>query len=246
LNLLPIPAQSTADDPISNLDGNDEEDENEEKEVLIPSDTYDGLICAACVRRNAFLASKAGTEGWMMVEPTEDGSLEVIGRPAEQEVKAPETITSTEEAYSAESIDGIRKRSEEEADGPEAKKVKVKGSDHTSVAESQSSWRWKGKGDVFLAHGVREGLKSTLSARLVTTSRGSVADVSLKLPKHCRFHLRTTKYTSLLKMLKTVCHKPYQNADLPDETIEQVTERVVGALPRVQAIEALHGYQIMK
>lgn len=32
----------------------------------------------------------------------------------------------------------------------------------------------------------------------------------------------------------------------PDETLEQVTERVVGALPRVQAIEALHGYQNMK
>ena len=35
-------------------------------------------------------------------------------------------------------------------------------------------------------------------------------------------------------------------AYLADETMEQVTERVVGALPRVQAIEALHGYQTMK
>lgn len=32
----------------------------------------------------------------------------------------------------------------------------------------------------------------------------------------------------------------------PEETLEEVTERVVGSMPRVQAIEALHGYQRLK
>ncbi len=31
-----------------------------------------------------------------------------------------------------------------------------------------------------------------------------------------------------------------------EETLDEVTNRVVGSLPRVQAIEALHGYQTMK
>ena len=31
-----------------------------------------------------------------------------------------------------------------------------------------------------------------------------------------------------------------------EETLDEVTNRVVESLPRVQAIEALHGYQNMK
>ena len=39
-----------------------------------------------------------------------------------------------------------------------------------------------------------------------------------------------------------VCVKPID----ADETLDEITNRVVGSLPRVQAIEALHGYQAMK
>jgi E3 ubiquitin-protein ligase UBR7 len=35
-------------------------------------------------------------------------------------------------------------------------------------------------------------------------------------------------------------------ADEIEETLDQVTNRVMEGLPRVQAIEALHGYQNMK
>jgi E3 ubiquitin-protein ligase UBR7 len=35
-------------------------------------------------------------------------------------------------------------------------------------------------------------------------------------------------------------------ADETDETLDEVTNRVMNGLPRVQAIEALHGYQNMK
>jgi E3 ubiquitin-protein ligase UBR7 len=40
-------------------------------------------------------------------------------------------------------------------------------------------------------------------------------------------------------------YEPAEDTD-EGETLEQVTERVVGSLPRVQAIEAVHGYQTMK
>ena len=39
---------------------------------------------------------------------------------------------------------------------------------------------------------------------------------------------------------------PWIIADEIDETLDEVTNRVMGNLPRVQAIEALHGYQNMK
>lgn len=35
-------------------------------------------------------------------------------------------------------------------------------------------------------------------------------------------------------------------ADSPPETLEEVTQRVVGGLPRAQAIEALYGYEVMR
>jgi E3 ubiquitin-protein ligase UBR7 len=36
-------------------------------------------------------------------------------------------------------------------------------------------------------------------------------------------------------------YEPPTDAE-PEETLEEVTERVVGNMPRVNAIEALHGY----
>jgi len=39
---------------------------------------------------------------------------------------------------------------------------------------------------------------------------------------------------------------PVGLSDDVDETLDDVTNRVMEGLPRVQAIEALHGYQNMK
>ena len=43
--------------------------------------------------------------------------------------------------------------------------------------------------------------------------------------------------------------QPFESTRLADEieeTLDQVTNRVMEGLPRVQAIEAIHGYQNMK
>jgi len=141
---------------------------------LIPSDSYDGLICSACVTGNDYLKEKAGDEGWMIIEPDGDG-FKVVGRP------------QTEVGDQAKEI-GVKREREEESDG-ENKRLKLDAqegkdkptplSDSSAVtgadlsheagrAETKpseptaSTIRTKGKGDIFLADGVRDKLASTL------------------------------------------------------------------------------------
>lgn len=46
-------------------------------------------------------------------------------------------------------------------------------------------------------------------------------------------------------MIDEEIYEPPEDQDQV-ETLDEITERVVGTLPRVQAIEALHGFQNMK
>lgn len=136
---------------------------------MIRSDTYDCLVCAACVRSHPLLSARAGTEGWMMIEPDEQGVWGVVGRPG-----APAPAES-----------GLKRAAEDEPNGDDEKKrVKLDGDaaddgthtqdqpqtpvDGDALAKKEETaapdavWRWKGKGDVFLADGVRDQLKSEL------------------------------------------------------------------------------------
>jgi E3 ubiquitin-protein ligase UBR7 len=137
---------------------------------LIPSDSYDGLICSACGKANDYLKDKGGEEGWMIIEPDGDG-YKVVGRPKiEVEDKAEDTGA---------------KRERDEETNEDNKRVKLDGgaekdqpdplSDSSTiipqadipqeegpVETKTSSTSAKGKGDIFLAEGVREKLASTL------------------------------------------------------------------------------------
>nr|XP_019042807.1 E3 ubiquitin-protein ligase UBR7 [Kwoniella bestiolae CBS 10118]OCF21737.1 E3 ubiquitin-protein ligase UBR7 [Kwoniella bestiolae CBS 10118] len=192
--------------PASQTNGaaGDEEDD-EELAVLIRSDSYDGLICAECVKGNGFLRSQAGKEGWMIIEPEEDrGEWKVIGRKPNRKVE-------DEDEYAA----GSTKRTKLE----NGLATPITASDKSTSATEEDIWRWKGKGDIFLANGVRDQLKDQLDEKTV---------VSLPFP-----------------LVDEEIYEPPKD-DEQDETIEQVTSRVMTSLPRVQAIEALHGYQKLK
>lgn len=154
------------------------EDDEDDEEVLIKSDTYDGLICAACVSSHDYLRSQAGRTGWMVIEP-KDGGWEVLGRPDGQ---APSLRSSSaadvKEANGTDRSAGTdiplisvkagvnAKRSIEEVSPSEAEPSaspvdkKAKKEDHPT--ESLALLVLRGKGDVFLADGVRERLKATL------------------------------------------------------------------------------------
>lgn len=128
----------------------EEDDEDEEQDVLIPSESYDGLICASCVRSHPLLRDKAGTEGWMIIEPNEgaEGGFRVVGRREEttttkqgevdgkrdeQGVESGPTkqlhISTPEvqiEPLAADESRGKRSRSAEASEGdPEAKRPKL-------------------------------------------------------------------------------------------------------------------------
>ena len=174
LNLLPTSnSGATTDQELPQVVAattEDDDEDDEEKKVLIPSDTYDGLICAACVRGSAFIENRAGTEGWMVIEPRGDGTHEVIGR-QDNEDRSPRQAAVEERSDHTKDGDdeialGQKRPAEEITDENNAKKVKLEGDSRASSsvkAEENSQWRWKGKGDVFLAHGIRDGLKATLS-----------------------------------------------------------------------------------
>lgn len=165
LNLLPI-ATSTISKPAGDATtngGENEDDDDDDEKVLIPSDSYDGLICAACVRMNPFIEAQAGQEGYMMIEPKDDGSLDIVGKKTNEEKPYMKDTSEKKEGTSNNPIE--KKRSAEETQSePAAKKIKVVEAVEVRPSCSETNGcKWKGKGDVFLAHGVREQLKSTLS-----------------------------------------------------------------------------------
>jgi E3 ubiquitin-protein ligase UBR7 len=142
---------------------------------LIPSDSYDGLICSACVKGNDFLKVKGGEEGWMIIEPDGDG-FKVTGRP-EVEVgdKAKDTGAKRKRE---EGLDEENKRvkldgqegddqpnplSDSSTGKPQADLPQEEGRIETKpTGPTTASTRAKGKGDIFLAEGVRDKMADTL------------------------------------------------------------------------------------
>ncbi|ODO11468.1 hypothetical protein I350_00248 [Cryptococcus amylolentus CBS 6273] len=201
----PVPAFSA---PSVDAQAAEEEDDDDER-VLIPSDTYDSLICSACVRSNPFMKSQAGKGGWMMIEPSSSGSWEVIGKSA----------TGSDSQIVDEMKNGKRALQENEADA-HAKKIKLDDATvQASSGEETSDWKWQGKGDVFLSHGIREKLKTQLDESTIASLPFPLEDGDI--------------------------YEPARD-EQEDQTTEEVMTRALSNLPRVQTIEALHGYQRLK
>ncbi|WWC61214.1 uncharacterized protein I303_103794 [Kwoniella dejecticola CBS 10117] len=236
--------------------GTEEEDDDEESSVLIRSDTYDGLICSSCVMSNDFLRSQAGKEGWMIIEPTENVGWAVLGQKRElpQGIKKDNSTCDGHDSLNRENADGVQteeengKRKAEEEDstndenGQVSKRLRLEkvvpipisaNGDNTKDAKSipeedfidgnekgKITWIWKGKGDIFLGNGIRESLKDRLDGKTIQ---------SLPFP-----------------LVDDEIYEPPTEEEGQEETMEQVTSRVMTSLPRVQAIEALHGYQRLK
>ncbi|WWC90124.1 uncharacterized protein L201_005057 [Kwoniella dendrophila CBS 6074] len=252
LNLRPtlspsIPSQSVQASMQDATDTNAGEDEDdEESAVLIKSDTYDGLICAACVKDNGYLRKQAGKEGWMIIEPVNSqGGWKVIGQQSET---SPTSLQNPEVApVSQGGLTGKRKvedadSEESKGENEDSKRIKLENGLSTPITATNeatitlpsistkgltendektdfSEWKWKGRGDIFLANGIRDKLVNELDEK--TTA-------SLPFP-----------------LVDEEIYEPPKD-DEQEETIEQVTSRVMTSLPRVQAIEALHGYQKLK
>lgn len=171
LNLLPLNPKS--DEPLNTA--TDEEDE--EKESLIPSETYDGLICAACVAGHPVLKDRAGSTGWMMIVPKEDGGFEVLGRPSlptdtatkveladEKDVKPSEDPIVLSEADRAGTAPPKRSAEDHlEEESHSVKKARPSTPGVKPEPDHAGSPTSGGAGDVFLAHGEREKLKSSLT-----------------------------------------------------------------------------------
>ncbi|TYJ56609.1 hypothetical protein B9479_002701 [Cryptococcus floricola] len=201
----PVPASSA---PSVDAQAAEEEDDDDER-VIIPSDTYDSLICSACVRSNPFMKSQAGKGGWMMIEPSSSGSWEVIGK----------SVTGSDSQSVDEMKNGKRALQEDEADA-HAKKIKLDDATvKASSGEETSDWKWQGKGDVFLSHGIREKLKTQLDESTISSLPFPLEDGDI--------------------------YEPARD-EQEDQTTEEVMTQALSNLPRVQTIEALHGYQRLK
>ncbi|OWZ80192.1 E3 ubiquitin-protein ligase UBR7 [Cryptococcus neoformans Tu401-1] len=198
-----VTAPDNAPSDLATEEGEEEEGEGDEQ-VLIPSDTYDSLICGECVLSNSFLTSQAGKEGFMIIEPRES-SWVVVGRDIRQE----DEVTV-----------GLGKKRGLEESRETSKRVKLDdGSEARERDAFTDSERRKGKGDIFLAHGVRNRLKFQLDTDTISSLPFPLEDEEI--------------------------YEPPQDVE-QEETIEEATSRVVSSLPRIQAIEALYGYQRLK
>ena len=174
MNLRP-PVESSK--PLEGQNGHDyEDDEEDDDNALIPSDTYDGLICAHCVTSNSFLLAKAGQPGFMVIEPTSDG-WRVLGRAA---TKAEEkAVDGTEVVNGSDNLEEImvdgRENSDHakrEADGEdEVRPLKKARLESECISTATERMTLKGKGDIFLSDGVREQLKMSLSVGLASIDR---------------------------------------------------------------------------
>ncbi|XAO24080.1 hypothetical protein I312_102870 [Cryptococcus bacillisporus CA1280] len=199
----PATASGGASSVLATEEG-EEEEEEEDEQVLIPSDSYDSLICGECVLSNPFLTSQAGKEGFMIIEPR-GSSWAVIGRSIRQDDEAEV---------------GLGEKRGPEENKETSKRIKL--DDRSDAREgdvSTDNEKRKGKGDVFLAHGVRNRLKFQLDMDTISSLPFPLEDEEI--------------------------YEPPQDEE-QEETIDEATSRVVSSLPRIQAIEALHGYQRLK
>lgn len=216
-----------------------DDDEDEEALCLIPSESYDALVCAECVTGCPLLMERAGMQGWMIVEPSPEGTgFIVVGRSetvvtgakrengekdeGEKRVRLEdgadgrrERPEGDEQAKSdgAEQVEPAKTPAERHEEKPaaasqatpsaETTAAKPAATENSASTESTSlttkvTWRWKGAGDLFLAHGLRERLQREL-------------DVSVPLvclPHHithlsCAAHLPST--ASMLARTRA-CH----------------------------------------
>ena len=229
----------------------DDEDEDEEAVVLIPSDTYDALICAGCVREHPFVSDRAGRDGWMTIEPNENKvGWKVMGRRVdieEEESDAGET---------REISNGLKRSAAENEveDSPKRRRLdgnEVKGEPTVApIAHPGAPQARKGNGDVFLAYGVRQQLKLTLGVSRSLSDPSLGDDRQAKTIGSLPFPIEDAEIYEPPR--DDDRGKPELNQSAwvlficAEETLDEVTNRVVGSLPRVQAIEALHGYQNMK
>ena len=271
-------ASATADPANPSPPTQDEEDDAyDEDGALIPSDTYDGLVCAACVASSSILRDKAGTSGYMMIVPREDDTMEVIGREDENAAasgtgtvpsaatlcEAPRSdandkaATSTEalmspdtdqrpaqngdtsassgrpkdgpsaSASSTESGHGIRSADAE----PDKHPVKKRRTDQTELI-------MKGRGDIFLADGIRETLAKELT---VSIKRSLCLSSPVARPRELTDAQAEQQASLPFPLIDDEIYEPRKDEE-PEETLEEATERVVGSMPRINAIEALHGY----
>ncbi|BEJ14368.1 hypothetical protein CspHIS471_0401350 [Cutaneotrichosporon sp. HIS471] len=220
------------------------DEDEEESDSLLPSDSYDGLLCVACAA-HPFVNARKGKEGWMVIVPQGEGWV-VEGRKAEdakEDGKAEEVKVEGEAKADADAEAPASLKRKSEDDGLVAKRARVddmtpllvaetitaeltsepsksaaKPTDGSTATQVPATRLRTSAGDVFLAHGIREHLKATLSDAEATALPFPLVDEEIYEPP----------------------------ADSPPETLEEVTQRVVGGLPRVQAIEALHGYEAMR
>ncbi|TXT07117.1 hypothetical protein VHUM_03287 [Vanrija humicola] len=202
-----------------------DDDEDEEANCLIPSDTYDALICADCVRSHSLLSERAGTTGWMVIVPGEkEGEWAVAGR-------ADSATNGSKRALEETHLPGAKKARVEESSAEKPAPVVVTAETDVTVKPANSVPR-TGAGDIFLANGIRDRLARELDVgnrrRHPLTPSQEKAIASLPFP-----------------LVDEEIYEPPADEDEP-ETLDSVTERVVSSLPRVQAIEALHGFQAMK
>lgn len=188
LNLQPRP------EPREDVD----DDEDEESDCLIPSDSYDGLICAECAKLHPLLAERSGTDGWMIIEPHDkEGEWKVVGKKMAGSKRANEEDCGS---------DPKRARVEDapaESDHPtvvSAPPVEADGVVPTETAEAVApvpAAARKGAGDIFLAHGIREELKAQLDVSHSLSSQ--LTNARLQPPRHSPFLSKTRRFTSLPK-----------------------------------------------
>lgn len=142
-----------------------DDDEDEEAACLIPSDTYDCLVCAACVDLSPFIAEKRGTEGWMVIVPDGEG-WRVVGRI--EEVNGSDGCNGVEEGETG------TKRPRADETSSEAKRARVDEETARSISVAA--------GDVFIALGIRDRLAAELAADIAASLPFPLVDAEIYEP----------------------------------------------------------------
>ena len=131
----------------------EEEEEDDEKDTRLPSDTYDSLICAQCVRSNKLLTSLAGTKGFMMLLPPRSDDV------------GDDNSKVLEDGWRILGFDGDGDQDKDEEPNP--KRIKLdsglsqtctRPTPNTQAQAILSDTAVEAKGDVFLSFGARQSL----------------------------------------------------------------------------------------
>ncbi|CAE6421522.1 unnamed protein product [Rhizoctonia solani] len=204
--------------------------------ALLPGDTYETLICGSCVRENPTLKRYAGTKGFRMVVPSEEG-FKILGEEWEEQEQEEVDVVGQEEEPKATGTKRRASGADEQAQAPKRARANSPNPSESTPSEPATSRH--------------RCTAPPINPLAQTTLADPVAcgDVFLSAGWRERWCRCETCYPSILKhpfLLEE--EETYEPPRDPDAglSLEELGMRALATLPHERALDSIRAYNAMR